>query len=103
MKIGIIREGKTPPDKRVPFSPPQCKTIQHRFKAEVVVQTSTSRAFSDDEYREAGIKIVDDISDCDVIMGIKEVPIDLLVPNKKHFFFSHTFNCLLYTSPSPRD
>jgi saccharopine dehydrogenase (NAD+, L-lysine-forming) len=91
MKIGLIREGKNPPDKRVPFSPPQCKTIQHRFKAEVVVQSSNHRAFTDDEYREAGIEIVDDISDCDVIMGIKEVPIDMLVPNKKHFFFSHTF------------
>ncbi len=91
IKIGLIKEGKTPPDKRVPFSPPQCKTIQHRFNATVVVQSSATRAFTDDEYREAGIAIVDDISDCDVIMGIKEVPLDMLATGKTYLFFSHTF------------
>jgi alanine dehydrogenase len=91
MKIGILREGKVPPDKRVPFSPPQCKTIKHRFGAEVVVQTSAHRAFTDDEYREAGIAIVDEVADCDVLMGIKEVPLPMLIPNKTYLFFSHTF------------
>jgi len=48
------------------------------------------RAFSDDEYRAAGIPVVDDVSDADVLLGVKEVPIDALIPGKKYFFFSHT-------------
>ena len=91
MKIGIIREGKVPPDKRVPFTPPQCKSIKHRFGVEVVVQNSPHRAYTDDEYREAGIAVVEDVSDCDVLMGVKEVPLDKLIENKTYLFFSHTF------------
>ena len=61
MKFGILREGKVPPDKRVPFSPPQCKTIKHKFGADVVVQRSPIRAFSDEEYEESGITLVENV------------------------------------------
>jgi alanine dehydrogenase len=92
MKIGIIREGKTPPDKRVPLSPQQCKHIKENFTdVELVVQKSEIRKFKDEEYEALGIAVVDDVSDCDVLMGVKEVPIDQLIPNKKYLFFSHTF------------
>lgn len=91
MKIGIIREGKVPPDMRVPLTPEQCRLVKERFDAiDVVVQESPIRAFSDDAYREQGIKVVSDLSDCDVIMGVKEVQISDLIPNKQFFFFSHT-------------
>lgn len=91
MKIGIIREGKTPPDKRVPFTPEQCKLIKARYpQLELVVQESPIRAFTDDEYRQNGVEVVKDISDADVIFGVKEVPIDMLHADKTHFFFSHT-------------
>lgn len=91
MKIGIIREGKTPPDKRVPFTPEQCKLIQTRYpQLDLVVQESPIRAFKDQEYTDAGVKVVADISDADVIFGVKEVPIHMLHPDKTHFFFSHT-------------
>ena len=90
-KIGIIREGKVPPDLRVPFTPEQCKFIKENFSdTDVVVQSSPFRIFKDDEYRKAGIDIVNDLSDCDIIMGIKEVNPEQLVPNKKYVFFSHT-------------
>ncbi len=92
MKIGIIREGKNPPDKRVPFTPAQCAEMKEKFPSiEVRVQSSPIRAFSDNDYRAQGIEVYDDVNDCDVLMGVKEVPLDMLIPNKKYFFFSHTY------------
>lgn len=91
MKFGIIREGKVPPDKRVPLSPAQCKSLQHKFGAQVVVQRSPIRAFIDDEYTKAGIALVDDVSDCDVLLGVKEVPVNQLIAGKTYLFFSHTY------------
>jgi len=91
-KIGIIREGKTPPDKRVPLTPNQCKLLLSQYDdIEVLVQRSPIRAFADQEYIDAGIKVVDDLSECSIILGVKEVPLSMLVPNKTYFFFSHTY------------
>jgi len=91
MKIGIIREGKTPPDKRVPFTPQQCKSIVETYPAvELYIQKSPIRAFEDVEYENLGLNMVDDLSQVDVIFGVKEVNIEDLIPNKTHFFFSHT-------------
>ena len=90
-RIGLIKEGKSPADNRVALSPSQCKWINKHFEnVEVVVQSSPDRCFSDREYSIAGIKVVQDVSDCDILMGIKEVPIDQLLPAKKYLFFSHT-------------
>ena len=92
MKFGIIREGKTPPDKRVPLSPAQCARFQSSHpNAKIVVQPSSIRAFTDSEYTDKGITLQEDLSDCDVILGVKEVPLDMLIPNKTYLFFSHTF------------
>ena len=92
MKIGLIKEGKTPPDKRVPLSPKQCKWIKDNYPhLELVVQKSSIRKFNDETYANLGLTLVDDVSDCDVLLGVKEVPIEDLIPNKKYFFFSHTF------------
>lgn len=91
VRIGIIREGKTPPDKRVPFSPLQVVEIEQRYPhVKVIVQESPVRAFTDDEYREKGIEVKSDVSDCEILMGIKEVPIPDLIPKKTYLFFSHT-------------
>ncbi len=92
MKIGLIKEGKNPPDKRVPLSPKQCKWIKEKYPdVELVVQKSSIRKYKDQEYLNEGITLVDKVEDCDVLLGVKEVPIDQLIPNKKYFFFSHTF------------
>ncbi len=96
MQIGIIKEGKNPPDKRVPLSPKQCVLLKQTFGIDVVVQKSEIRAFTDDEYRAVGISVVDDLSQCDIIMGVKEVPIAMLIPNKMFFFFSHTYKMQSY-------
>jgi len=91
MKFAIIKERKNPPDRRVVFSPSELKELKRKYpEAEVKVESSDIRIFSDDEYRDAGFEVTDDVSDCDVMIGVKEVPIDALIPNKKYFFFSHT-------------
>lgn len=90
MKIGIIREGKIPPDSRVPLTPEQCAFIQANTHFQLVVQPSERRCFPDDAYREAGIRLSHDLSDCDILLGVKEVPIPQFIPGKTYFFFSHT-------------
>lgn len=90
-KIGIIKEGKVPPDFRVPLTPTQCLEVMKRFPGtQVVVQPSSIRRFTDDEYSNLGISLQQDLSDCDILMGVKEVPKDMLIPNKTYLFFSHT-------------
>ncbi|MEY2962882.1 MAG: hypothetical protein RL754_143 [Bacteroidota bacterium] len=91
MKIGLLREGKVPIDKRVPLIPSQCADLQRRFDCEVVVQPSEIRQIPDEEYVAHGIRLQEDLSDCDVLMGVKEVPVAELVPGKTYFFFSHTY------------
>lgn len=89
--IGLIREGKTPPDKRVPFTPLQVEEIEQRFPhVKVVCQQSPVRCFKDDEYRDLGFDVVEDMRNCDILMGIKEVPVANLIPDKTYLFFSHT-------------
>lgn len=91
MKFGIIKERKNPPDRRVVFSPEKLQEFKKQFpQAEIVVESSDIRVFSDKTYEKAGFKVANDISDCDVLLGVKEVPVDSLIPNKKYFFFSHT-------------
>ena len=91
MKFGIIRERKNPPDKRVVLSPSLCQNVANKFsEAKLIVEPSPIRIFSDKEYMESGIKVAAEMETCDVLLGVKEVPIEALVPNKKYFFFSHT-------------
>ncbi|MCB9363029.1 MAG: alanine dehydrogenase [Flavobacteriales bacterium] len=91
MKIGVLREGKTPPDERVPLSPIQCKEIIDKYPTiDLVVQKSVVRRISEQEYLDQGVKLVDNVDDCDVLLGVKEVPKKDLIPNKTYFYFSHT-------------
>lgn len=96
MKIGIIREGKIPPDSRVPLTPEQCAYLIEKYPIEVSVQRSPNRCYPDEDYQKAGIRLVDEVKDCDILMGVKEVPIDQLIANKTYFFFSHTFKKQVY-------
>lgn len=97
MKFGIIKERKNPPDRRVVFSPQEIVNLKAQYpEAQVVVESSDIRIFSDDEYTNLGIDVVTDLSDCDVLFGVKEVPVDYLIPNKKYFFFSHTIKLQPY-------
>ena len=91
MKFGIIKERKNPPDRRVVFTPEELARmkIEHP-EAQIKVEHSDIRVFPDEEYSELGIEVAHDMTDCDVLFGVKEVPIEALIPNKKYFFFSHT-------------
>jgi saccharopine dehydrogenase (NAD+, L-lysine forming) len=91
LKIGLIKEGKIPPDNRVALTPAQAKAIQANYPGvQVVVQHSNDRCYKDAEYKRAGIQVIDDLSDCDILIGIKEVPIQQLIAGKTYLFFSHT-------------
>ncbi|WP_089379290.1 NAD(P)-dependent oxidoreductase [Lutibacter flavus] len=91
MKIGIINERKNPPDRRVVLSPKECKRLLKKYpQLTIKVESSDNRFFTDEDYVNQGVEVVKDVSDCDVLLGVKEVPIEFLIPNKKYFFFSHT-------------
>ena len=92
MKIGIIKEGKVPPDYRVALTPKQCKHIVDTYpEVEVFIQRSPIRTYKDHEYEALGLPLVDNLSHCDVIIGVKEVNLEDLIPGKTFMFFSHTF------------
>ena len=89
--IGIIREGKQPPDLRTPLTPNQCLELMDKFPdTRVVVQSSPYRCYTDEQYRALGIEVVEDISIADILLGVKEVPVSDLVAGKTYLFFSHT-------------
>ncbi|RYZ28028.1 MAG: alanine dehydrogenase [Chitinophagaceae bacterium] len=90
-KIGIIKEGKIPADNRVALTPAQCRWVKENFsQCEIIVQRSENRCFSDREYSIAGITLADSLDDCDILLGIKEVPPSQVLENKKYLIFSHT-------------
>jgi saccharopine dehydrogenase (NAD+, L-lysine forming) len=91
LTIGLIKEGKSPADNRVALTPAQCKWMNKNVPdVQVVVESSPNRCYSNEEYTKAGIQLVADLTHCDIILGIKEVPYDKLIPNKTYLFFSHT-------------
>ena len=91
MKFGIIKERKNPPDRRVVFSPDELARLKQLHQdISVKVESSDIRVFTDIQYKNMGIEVAEDISDCDVFFGVKEIPVENLIPNKSYFFFSHT-------------
>lgn len=91
LKIGVLREEKIPADKRVPLTPLICAELLRTYSnIDIVIQPSKIRCYSDDEYQAFGLSLQEDLSDCDVLMGVKEVPKEKLIPSKIYFFFSHT-------------
>lgn len=100
MKIGLIKETKTPIDNRVALTPSQTKMLMECFPdSEIVAESSDVRAYTDDEYKSLGIQVVNDLSDCDVLFGIKEATIDSIIPNKHYFFFGHIAKMQEYNRP----
>ena len=91
LHIGLIREGKTPADNRVALTPAQCKWLHMNFDdVKVTVQTSSNRCYSDKEYLQGGMEVKEDLGECNLLLGIKEVPVDMLMTGKTYLFFSHT-------------
>jgi alanine dehydrogenase len=91
MKFGILKERKNPPDRRVVFSPNKLLALKELYnEIDFRVESSETRIFTDQEYQHLGIEVANDISDCDLFFGVKEIPIEALIPNKSYFIFSHT-------------
>jgi len=91
MKFAVIQERKSPPDRRVVLDPKSCQKLLSAFpSAQLIIESSSIRAFSDTDYLAAGLEVVSDVSAAEVLIGVKEVPIEALIPNKSYFFFSHT-------------
>ncbi|RYY66437.1 MAG: alanine dehydrogenase, partial [Chitinophagaceae bacterium] len=91
LTIGLIREGKIPADNRVALTPAQCRWLHmNRPDIKVIVQTSSGRCFTDAEYTSAGVEVKEDMQEADILLGIKEVPVEMLIPHKTYLFFSHT-------------
>lgn len=89
--IGLIKEGKIPADNRVALTPAQARLLQQQFPdCTIIVEPSADRCFSDDEYRKAGIRVSENLDDCQILLGIKEIPISQLLKDKTYLFFSHT-------------
>ncbi len=90
MKIGILRETKVPADRRVALIPRHIKEIRRMLPSlQIVVQPSADRCYTDEEYQKEGIVLQEDLSDCDLLIGVKEVALDNLIPDKKYMFFAH--------------
>ena len=91
MKVGILREGKAKTDTRVPLTPKQCRYLQDTYQdLQIFLQPSQQRCFSDREYQSQGIQLEENLSECELLLGVKEVPISMLIPYKTYLFFSHT-------------
>lgn len=89
--FALITERKNPPDRRVVFSPEKCRDVVIKYpNVRIIVESSNIRIYTDDEYRKAGFEVMQDISEADIMLGVKEVPVESLIPNKKYIFFSHT-------------
>lgn len=91
IKIGILKEEKCPKDNRVVLTPDDAKKLMLQYSSfEIYVEPDTQRCFADKKFQEAGCILTEDLAQCDVLLGVKEVPIEKLIPHKTYFFFSHT-------------
>ena len=89
-KVGLLKETKNPPDRRSALTPNTAVEFTKRFpNVELFIQPSEIRAFKDEEYLEKGLTLKEDLSDCDILIGVKEVKIGTFIPNKSYLFFSH--------------
>jgi len=99
MRIGIRREDKNQWEARVPLTPRHIRELRNRYQIEFLIQPSAIRTFSDDEYRHAGAVVQEDLSECDIVFAVKEIPLNFFLPGKKYVFFSHTIKGQSYNMP----
>jgi alanine dehydrogenase len=90
VKVGILRETKNPPDRRVPLTPPQIVDLEELYPfVEFFIQPCDYRSYSNDEYEYLDIPLKEDLRDCDILLGVKEVDSRTLIPGKTYMFFAH--------------
>ena len=96
LSIGILRETKSIWERRTPLIPSDIKKLISKYSVNFYIQPSEKRIFTNDEYVEAGAIIEEDLSNCSIIIGIKEVKIKNLMDDKIYTFFSHTIKGQAY-------
>lgn len=90
IKIGLLKETKSPVDNRVPLTPQQCKMLMKQYpNLKIVVQSSDIRCFTDEEYKKAGIEVKEELQSCDLLLGVKEVNTESLINDQHYIFFGH--------------
>jgi saccharopine dehydrogenase (NAD+, L-lysine forming) len=90
LKVGILRETRNPADRRVPLTPPQIVALQELYPhVEFLVQPSDFRCYSNEEYEYLNILLKEDLRDCDILLGVKEVDKRTFIPGKIYLFFAH--------------
>jgi len=89
--IGIRREDKNEWERRAPLTPTQVERLVMGHEIPIAVQPSTTRIYKDDEYVRAGAELRDDLSGCEMVMAVKEIPAELIRKGGAYIFFSHTF------------
>ena len=100
--LGIRREDKSIWERRVPVVPEDIPRLREQHDLQVVVQPSPIRVFGEDEFRAAGAQVDEDLSPCDVIVAVKEVPPHLILPNKTYIFFAHVIKGQPHNMPMLR-
>jgi alanine dehydrogenase len=90
IRIGILRETRNPPDRRVPLTPPQIVALEESYPdVQFFVQPSDYRCYSNEEYEYLNIPLREDLRDCDILMGVKEVDRRTYISGKTYLFFAH--------------
>jgi saccharopine dehydrogenase (NAD+, L-lysine-forming) len=104
IRVGILRETKNPPDRRVPLTPPQIIALEELYPfVEFFVQPSDFRSYSNEEYEYLDIPLKEDLSDCDILMGVKEIDRRTLIPGKTYIFFAHVAKKQPHNKPMFRE
>ncbi len=94
--IGIRREDKSPFEKRCPLTPDHIRRAISEYGVDFVVQPAPLRIFKDEEFTRAGATVSEDLSKCDVVLGVKEIPKEKFEEGKAYVFFSHTAKAQSY-------
>ncbi|HEX7411476.1 MAG TPA: hypothetical protein VF298_04975, partial [Bacteroidales bacterium] len=90
LRVGILRETKNPPDRRVPLTPPQIIALEELYPdVQFFVQPSDYRCYSNEEYEYLDIPLKEDLRECDILMGVKEIDKRTFIAGKTYLFFSH--------------
>lgn len=101
-KIGIRHEDKYEAERRAPLAPKHVAKLVRDENLKIVIEKSPKRVFSHEEYLDAGATISENLSDCQVIMGVKEIPAEAFEPGKTYIFFSHVIKGQPYNMPMLR-
>ena len=101
--LSIIREARAD-ENRTPLIPSQISNLLDKFSnLKIIIQPSKNRCFKDEDYLKAGAEITDDLSNADIIFGVKEVEISKIIENKTYLFFSHTSKVRQYINKATQD